>query len=62
MIFGLSETDDEEVQTSVGKVFEELEERPKLETVRLGKKVQSKARPVKVSLSSSSIVHRLLSS
>ena len=47
---------------SVSRVFEELGEKPRLEAVRLGKKMQSKVRPVKVTLSSSSTVHQILSS
>ena len=62
MIFGLPETDNEEIQKSVSRVFEELGEKPRLEAVRLGKKMQSKVRPVKVTLSSSSAVHQILSS
>jgi hypothetical protein len=62
MIFGLPETDNEKVQVSVSEVFETIGEKPRLEAVRLGKKVQSKVRPVKVTLPSSSIVQQLLSS
>ena len=62
MIFGLPEADVEDIQSNVSHVFEELGEKPKLEAIRLGKKVQSKVRPVKVTLSSSSTVQQILSS
>jgi hypothetical protein len=48
MIFGLPETDNEEVKVSVSQVFETIGEKPILEAVRLGEKVQSKLRPVQL--------------
>ena len=61
MVFNLPEADNEDVHGSVGEVFEELGEKPKLEAVRLGTKMESKVRPVKVTLSSASVVQQILS-
>lgn len=61
MIFGLRESDDEHLGDKVSEVFEHLGEKPKVEASRLGKKGSSTtARPVKVTLSSSTIVHQIL--
>jgi hypothetical protein len=51
-----SEADNEDIKISVSQVFEELGEKPRLEAVRLGRKVQ----PVQVTLSSSSTVLQIL--
>lgn len=62
MVFGIHEADNEDTQTAVRNAFEELEEKPRLyQAVRLGKKMHAKARPVKVTLSSASIVQQILS-
>ena len=61
MIFGLPENENEDIQKCVGKIFEEIGEKPKLNAVRIGKHVQSKVRPVKVTLSSSSAAQNILS-
>ena len=65
MVFGLQEGDEEseDLNLKVGAVFGHLGEKPRLEAVRLGKKSQTGsegARPVKVTLSSSSFVHQIL--
>jgi hypothetical protein len=61
MVFGLSEKDDEDICDSVGKVFEQLEEKPRLEARRLGiKRTNSTPRPVKVTLSSAATVQQIL--
>ena len=62
MVFGLPEEDDEQLSNKVSEVFEHLEQKPKFEASRLGKKRSDSAtRPVKVSLSSSFIVQQILS-
>ena len=61
MVFGLSEKDDEDICDSVGKVFEQLGEKPRLEARRLGiKRTNSTPRPVKVTLSSAANVQQIL--
>jgi len=62
MVFGLSEKDDEDVCDSVGQVFEQLGEKPRLEARRLGikKRTNSTPRPVKVTLSSAANVQQIL--
>ena len=42
MIFGLPESENEDICESVGKVFEELNEKPRMEASRVGKKTTSK--------------------
>ena len=59
MMFCLPESNDEQLSDKVTKVFGQLEEKPKIEACRLGKK-SSSTRPVKVTLSSSTIVQQIL--
>ena len=60
MVFGLCEEQNEDICTKVSDVLESLGERPRVEACRIGKKSPSATRPVKVSLSSSSIVQQIL--
>jgi hypothetical protein len=59
MIFSLPESGGQELYGEVNKLFEQLGEKPKIEACRLGKKGSS-ARPVRVTLSSSTIVQQIL--
>ena len=59
MIFSLPECGDQELCGEVNKVFEQLGEKPKIEACRLGKK-GSTARPVRVTMSSSTFVQQIL--
>ena len=59
MIFGLEEDDGELLADKVCDVFQVLEEKPRVEATRVGKKVSGKVRPVKVILSSSTIAHQI---
>ena len=59
MIFSLPECGDQELCGEVNKVFEQLGEKPKIEACRFGKK-GSTARPVRVTMSSSTIVQQIL--
>ena len=61
MVFGLSEENDEDICASVGKVFEQLGEKPKIEARRLGSRASSTPRPVKVVLTSAATVQQILS-
>ena len=64
MVFNLPEAEEEEDQdqlcSKVGEVLQELGEKPKIEASRLGKPDKIKARPIKVSLSSSVAVNQIL--
>ena len=61
MVFGLCEEQNEDICTKVSDVLESLGEKPRIEACRIGKKSPSATiRPVKVSLSSSSIVQQIL--
>ena len=63
MVFGLAEEKDEQLSTKVSEVFEHLGQKPKIEVIsRVGKqRSDAVARPVKVSLSSLSVVQTILS-
>ena len=62
MVFGLTEDDDEQLDEMVTEIFQQLGEKPRAESRRLGKKTSNSAvRPVKVSLSSSNVVQQILS-
>ena len=60
MVFGLSEEENEDICDRVGKVFEELDEKPRFEARRLGKEAKSTPRAVKVTLSSATTVQQIL--
>ena len=60
MVFGLCEEENEDICSKVSDVLESLGEKPRVEACRIGKKSPSATRPVKVSLSSSSIVQQIL--
>jgi hypothetical protein len=64
MVFNLPEAEEDEDQdqlcSKVGEVLQELGEKPKIEASRLGKPDKTKARPIKVSLSSSVAVNQIL--
>ena len=60
MVFGLPEEEHEDMCVNVGKVFEHLGEKPRVEASRLGKKIKSNVRPVKVTLSNATTVQQIL--
>ena len=60
IVFGLCEEENEDICSKVSDVLESLGEKPRVEACRIGKKSPSATRPVKVSLSSSSIVQQIL--
>ena len=61
MVFGLSEDENERLDEKVTEIFEQLGEKPRIESRRLGKKKSSSdIRPVKVLLSSSNAVQQIL--
>ena len=62
ILYGLPETKDEKLEERVQEVFQEIGLKPTLQASRAGKITQGKTKcPVKVSLSSSSAVHNVLS-
>ena len=62
LIFGLPEDTEEQITTKVEAVLEELGAKPKVEAVRLGLKARKQSpRPVKVSVSNSTIATQILS-
>ena len=61
MVFGLREEPDEERLTDkVCQLFQQLGEKPRVEATRVGNRATGKSRPVKVTLSSSTIAHQIL--
>ncbi len=60
MVFGLQEEENEELQKKIGEVFESLDEKPRIEASRLGRKSETGTRPVKVTLSNSTVVRQIL--
>ena len=61
MIFGLKETDKENIDYKVSEVFQELDEKPVFRAERIGRKANENTdRPIKVSMESSVTVSNLL--
>ena len=60
IIYGLAEDEEENIGEKVEAVFSELSEKPKCEANRIGKVGQHRPRPVKVSVSNSSVVTQIL--
>ena len=60
LIFGLKETDEEKLCDKVDVIFQQIEEKPRFEAIRVGRKSADKTRPVKVSLGNFSTVHQIL--
>ena len=61
-MFCLTEDPTEQTSDKVGRVFEALDVKPKVQAIRIGSKVKKQAlRPVKVSVFNSTIVTQILS-
>ena len=62
MVFGLAEEngDDEQLNSKVSAVFEQLGVKPRVEASRLGLKGRRSPRPIKVTLSSLTVVRQIL--
>ena len=60
LIFGVKETDEEKLCDKVDVIFQQIEEKPRFEAGRVGRKSADKTRPVKVSLGNCSTVHQIL--
>ena len=61
MVFGLKESADESVEGNVELLLAEIDEKPKCSEVsRIGKKADSVTRPIRVTVSSSSVVSHIL--
>ena len=62
MVFGMEEEDNEQLCDKVNELFQDMNEKPRFEVIRVGKKSSSESvRPVKVTLTSSSVVNHILS-
>jgi len=63
IVFNLPEEKEEQINSKVGELLQELDEKPTIEASRLGtpSKDSAKTRPVKVILSSSAAVNQILS-
>ena len=62
VVFGLAEEEQEDLNSKVNVLLEQLEEKPKImNCCRLGKSKSHLARPIKFSVSSSNIVYQILS-
>ena len=61
ILFGLEETENENISANVCEVFKELNEKPKVVAKRIGKKGGTNTiRPVKVTLTTSGSAHQIL--
>ena len=60
VMFGVSEDGGQSLDEKINLVFADIDEKPRFEAVRLGTKKKNIIRPVKVSLSSSTIVQQIL--
>ena len=60
MVFNLPEEDDEQLNSKVGEILLELDEKPKVEASRIGQYHSEKVRAVKVTLSTSVAVSQIL--
>ena len=60
VVFGLAEEDSENLDGKIVSLFEEIEEKPSFEAVRVGKVSEDQIRPVKVSLRNCETVRQLL--
>ena len=64
LVFGLLEEEGEQIEETIGEIFAELDEKPRVTACRIGKKspgASSVCRPVKVSLASSISARQILS-
>ena len=55
IIFGLNETDEENLTERVDELFQQISLKPRYEAVRFEGKLAEKTRPVRISLTNSSI-------
>jgi hypothetical protein len=60
MVFNLPEEDNEQLNSKVGEILLELDEKPKIEASRIGQYDSEKVRAVKVTLSTSVAVSQIL--
>lgn len=60
MVFGLPEHTSEQLDSTLNEVFGQLDEKPKFEAARLGKKKDSIVRPVRVVMASVHTAQRIL--
>ena len=60
VVFGLSEETSEDLNSKITNMFDDIEEKPSFEALRIGEQSEEKNRPVKICLRNSETVHRIL--
>ena len=60
VVFGLTEEKSEDLDSKISSVFDDIEEKPSFEALRIGEQSEERNRPVKVCLRNSETVHRIL--
>ena len=60
VVFGLTEETSEDLDNKITNLFNDVEEKPSFEAVRIGEQSEEKNRPVKICLRNSETVHRIL--
>ena len=60
VVFGLTEEKSEDLDSKITNLFNDIEEKPSFEAVRIGEQTEETNRPVKICLRNSDTVHRIL--
>ena len=60
VIFGLKEVEEEDLTAAVTGVLQVINEKPKFEAARVGRRKSNHCRPIKVTVGSSDVVHQIL--
>ena len=60
VVFGLTEEKSEVLDSKITDLFNDIEEKPSFEAVRIGEQSEDTNRPVKICLRNSETVHRIL--
>ena len=61
MVFGLCEEEAEQLETKIGELFQELDEKPRVTATRIGKTpVSGRSRPVKIVCHTSNTANQIL--
>ena len=60
VVFGLADEASEDLDSKIARLFDDIDEKPSFEAVRIGEQSEETNRPVKVCLRNSETVHRIL--
>ena len=60
IVFGLTDDASEDLDCKISGLFDDIEEKPCFEAVRIGEQSEDTNRPVKIRLRNSETVHRIL--